>query len=62
MHDLWSALSLVAIIEGLFLFVTPEGWKRTAEQLYAMPSTRLRAVGGVVVIAGLLSLHFVRGG
>ncbi len=62
MHELWSALSLVAIIEGLVLFVSPEGWKRTAEQLYAMPSTRLRAVGGVVVIAGLLSLHFVRGG
>jgi len=61
MNDLWSALSLVVIIEGLFLFVTPDGWKRTAEQLYAMPSTRLRAVGGVVVIAGLLSLHFVRG-
>ena len=62
MNDLWSALSLVAIIEGMFLFVTPEGWKRTAEQLYAMPSTRLRAVGGLVVIVGLLSLHFVRGG
>ena len=62
MNDLWSALSLVAIIEGMFLFVTPEGWKRTAEQLYAMPSTRLRAVGGLVVIVGLLSLHVVRGG
>jgi len=62
MNDLWSALSLVAVIEGLVLFVSPEGWKRTAEQLYAMPSARLRAVGGVVVIAGLLSLHFVRGG
>lgn len=62
MHDLWSALSLVAIIEGLVLFVSPEGWKRTAEHLYAMPSTRLRAVGGVVVIVGLLSLHLIRGG
>lgn len=62
MHDLWSALSLVAIIEGLVLFVSPEGWKRTAEHLYAMPSTRLRTVGGVVVIVGLLSLHLIRGG
>jgi uncharacterized protein len=62
MHELWSALSLVAIIEGLFLFVTPEGWKRTAEQLYAMPSTRLRAMGGAVVIIGLVSLHLIRGG
>lgn len=62
MNELWSALSLVAIIEGLFLFITPEGWKRTAEQLHAMPSMRLRAVGGVVLVAGLLALHFVRGG
>jgi uncharacterized protein YjeT (DUF2065 family) len=61
MHDFLSALCLVAVLEGLFLFAAPGGWKRAAEQLHAMPDQRLRAVGGIVVILGLLSLYFVRG-
>ena len=60
MSDLWAALCLVAVLEGLFLFAAPGGWKRAAEQLHALPDRHLRAVGGVVVILGLISLHFVR--
>ena len=61
MHDFLSALCLVAVLEGLFLFAAPGGWKRAAEQLHAMTDQRLRAVGGLVVIVGLLSLYLVRG-
>jgi uncharacterized protein YjeT (DUF2065 family) len=61
MHDFLSALCLVAVLEGLFLFAAPGGWRRAAEQLHAMSDQRLRTVGGVVVIAGLLALYFVRG-
>jgi hypothetical protein len=61
MNDLWSALCLVAVFEGLLLFAAPGAWKRAAEQLYAMPNLRLRALGGIVVIAGLLALHLLRG-
>jgi uncharacterized protein len=61
MSQLWSALCLVAVLEGLFLFAAPGGWKRAAEKLHAMPDRSLRAIGGIVVIVGLLSLYFVRG-
>ena len=61
MNDLLSALCLVAVMEGLFLFAVPAAWKRAAEQLHAMPDQRLRAVGGIVVVLGLLSLYLVRG-
>ena len=61
MNDLLSALCLVAVMEGLFLFAVPGAWKRAAEQLHAMPDQRLRAVGGIVVVLGLLSLYLVRG-
>lgn len=61
MSDLWAALCLVAVLEGLLLFAAPNGWKHAAEQLQSLPDRHLRAVGGVVVILGLLSLHFVRG-
>jgi uncharacterized protein len=61
MSDLWSALCLVAVLEGLFLFAAPGGWKRAAEKLHAMPDRSLRAVGGLVVIVGMVSLYFIRG-
>ena len=41
MTDLLSALCLVAVLEGLFLFATPGGWKRAAEKLHAMPDRLL---------------------
>ena len=60
MTDLWSALCLVAVLEGLLLFAMPDAWRRAAEQLHAMPNNRLRAVGGLVIAAGLVALMLVR--
>lgn len=60
MSDLWSALCLVAVLEGLLLFAMPNAWRRAAEQLHAMPNRRLRAVGALVVAAGLAALVVVR--
>jgi uncharacterized protein YjeT (DUF2065 family) len=60
LEGLLSALCLVAVLEGLFLFVTPDGWKRTAERLYALSGPRLRLLGGLVAAAGLISLWLVR--
>ena len=62
MNELWSALCLVVVLEGLLLFAAPGGWKRAAEWLHAMPNARLRAFGGLVVIVGLLALVAIRGG
>jgi len=60
-RELLSALCLVAVLEGLFLFLTPDGWKRTAERLYALSTIQLRVFGAIVVAGGLLSLWAVRG-
>ena len=59
-QELLSALCRVAVLEGLFLFVTPDGWRRTAERLYALNARQLRIVGAGVLVAGLLSLWIVR--
>lgn len=59
MDDLWVALCLVAVLEGLFLFAAPEAWKRMVEQALQMESRQLRAVGGVVMALGLLCLYLV---
>ena len=60
MPDLWAALCLVAVLEGLFLFAAPGAWKRAAEQLQAMPDRQLRVVGGAVLVVGLACLWLVR--
>ncbi len=60
MDDLWSALCLVAVFEGLLLFAMPNAWRRAAEVLHAMPDRRLRALGALVVAGGLAALALVR--
>lgn len=59
-RELLSALCLVAVLEGLFLFVTPEGWKRAAERLYALTTAQMRLFGAIVMVTGLASLWFIR--
>ncbi len=60
--DFWAALALVLIMEGLFLFAAPKAWKRMVAQLLPQPERQLSAIGGFMLIAGLIALYFVRGG
>jgi uncharacterized protein YjeT (DUF2065 family) len=60
MHDFFSALCLVAVIEGLFLFAAPLAWKRLVEQLLDLHHIQLRAFGAVTLAVGLLALWWVR--
>lgn len=61
MSDLWAALCLVFVLEGLILFAAPGFWKRNAEQMLSMPVTTLRRIGAAVLAVGLIALYFVRG-
>lgn len=58
--DLLAALCLVLVLEGLFLFIGPEAWKRMAAEMQQVPTRTLRAAGGAMIIAGLLALQWVR--
>jgi hypothetical protein len=59
-RELLSALCLVAVLEGLFLFATPDTWRRTAERLYALTARQLRLGGAAILAAGLALLWLVR--
>lgn len=61
MDDLWAALALVAVLEGLVLFAFPATWKRTIEQMQSMDESQLRRIGGAILICGLVALYLVRG-
>ena len=60
MSDLWAALCLVAVLEGLMLFAFPDAWKRMAEQMQALQSRQLRIGGALLLGAGLVALYLVR--
>ena len=59
-HALLQALCLVAVLEGLFLFAAPGAWRRTMEQLLLKPDAALRRLGAVVLVAGIVSLWWLR--
>lgn len=61
MTDLWTALSLVAVIEGLMLFAFPGIWRRAAAEMLTMPPGRLRLMGGIAMAAGVVTLYLIRG-
>ncbi len=60
MSDLWTALCLVAVLEGLVLFAFPSTWKRMAEQMLQLHSRQLRIGGAMLLAAGLVALYVVR--
>jgi uncharacterized protein YjeT (DUF2065 family) len=58
--DLFAALALVMIIEGLIPFISPQGYKNTMQQLTAMPESTLRGIGFGLMLVGAVCLYFVR--
>ena len=60
-NDLWAALALVLVIEGLLPFISPRLYRQSAEQLSSLPDRVIRMVGLGVIVLGLLSLAWVRG-
>jgi len=51
---LWLAIGLVLIIEGLYPFVSPQGWRKLFVQLLSFQDGQLRAVGLLSILVGLL--------
>ena len=58
--DLFAALALVMIIEGVIPFVSPQGYKNTMQQLTSMPESTLRGIGFGLMLVGVVSLYFIR--
>ena len=59
--DLWAALALVLILEGLVPFISPGAYRNMVQQMAAMPEKTLRSVGLALMVVGLISLLLVRG-
>jgi uncharacterized protein YjeT (DUF2065 family) len=49
----WLALALVLVIEGLFPFLSPGGWRRMFLQLLQLEDGQVRFFGLCSILAGL---------
>ena len=55
----WSALALVLVIEGLFPFLSPKGWRHTFQRLLSLQDGQLRFFGLCSILIGLVLLWVV---
>ncbi len=56
---LWAALALMLVLEGLFPFLSPGGWRRTFERILQLNDGQVRFFGLVSMGCGLVLLWMV---
>lgn len=61
MTDLFTALALVLVLEGVLWVVSPDGMKRAAVLALGMTNQQLRAGGLVAIALGVFLVWLMRG-
>ncbi|APW43058.1 DUF2065 domain-containing protein [Rhodoferax saidenbachensis] len=56
---LWLALAFVLVIEGLFPFLSPSGWRRTFTQLLQLSDGQIRFFAMFSVLGGLVLIWWL---
>jgi len=56
---LWTAFGLMLIFEGLFPFLSPDGWRQKMTQLLALHDGQIRFFGLVCVLGGVFMLWWL---
>ncbi len=59
-QDLFTALALVLVIEGIMPFLNPQGWRQTMSTIAQMDDKALRIAGLVSMVVGVVLLYLVR--
>jgi uncharacterized protein YjeT (DUF2065 family) len=60
MQDLATGLALVLVIEGIVLALAPDGMKRMALQMAAIPAGALRIGGLAAACLGVAAVWLIR--
>ena len=55
----WTALAFMLVLEGLFPFLSPGGWRRTFLKLMEMRDGQLRFFGLTSILLGVLTLWWL---
>ncbi len=56
----WLAMALVLVIEGLFPFISPGGWRRMFSQILSLSDGQIRFFGLCSILSGLLWLVWLQ--
>jgi uncharacterized protein YjeT (DUF2065 family) len=59
-QDLWAALALMLVIEGILPFANPRGFRKMMQMVGEMDDKALRNGGLFTMLAGLVLLYLVR--
>ncbi|MDJ0739514.1 MAG: DUF2065 domain-containing protein [Gammaproteobacteria bacterium] len=59
-QDLFTALALMLVLEGILPFVSPRGFRDMLRMVGEMDDKALRYSGLSTMLAGLVLLYFVR--
>ena len=59
-YEVFTALALVLVIEGLLPFISPHGYRKAVIQLAQLPLKNIRLVGLVSMLIGILILYGIR--
>lgn len=59
--DLWAAIALMLIIEGIMPFLNPSSFRQMLQLVSQMEERSIRALGAFWMGLGLAVLYWVRG-
>lgn len=60
MSELWTALALVLVIEGLIPLISPARWREIFSHILALSDGQIRFIGLASIVLGLLGLLWLR--
>jgi uncharacterized protein YjeT (DUF2065 family) len=59
--EIFTAVALVLVIEGMLPFVSPGRYKQLVAQIVRLTDSQLRTYGLSAMIGGIMLLFFLRG-
>ena len=59
-NELFTAIALVLVIEGVMPFISPGGWRQTMLQASQLPDKVLRGLGFASMLMGVVLLYLMR--
>jgi uncharacterized protein YjeT (DUF2065 family) len=58
-QDLWGAVALLLVFEGIMPFMNPTRLKKTLLSVVAMEDRRLRTLGFLSMLSGISLIYFI---
>jgi len=58
-QDLFAAIGLFLVLEGMLPFISPDGYRRAAQRLSQLPDQIIRGTGIGLMVVGVVLLYLI---